>query len=318
MTSESLEEAQADEEEALSPAPPPTHDASQISQIVDRIRSANTSWTIPDTPLSVGEKAWMPSLIRASKDTQKPAVLHVHVSAFMPRWVKRRLEQVAASHSVYIALTLEGLYDPEVIQLLSDVDAEVIIYGDGSDTKPAYFLAAIADRSIPVSNELSQEVATRCWDLRSEGSNYDKGRHFEGLLAFLLSRINGFRIYKRNFNAETDEIDIVIRVDSYTTCCWSESGVPFVLVEAKNRSETVGSAMVSVLIRKLETRRGRARIGLLFTTSSFSREARAEELKEAKGNFVVAMLGPKEIIEWITSDDPTEYLDDLVMHAMLR
>ena len=76
--------------------------------------------------------------------------------------------------------------------------------------------------------------------------------------------------------------------------------------------------MVTVLIRKLETRRGRAKIGLLFSTSSFSPGLRAEELKEAKGGFVVAMLGPKEIVELIASDDPTEYLDDFVMYAMLR
>ena len=146
MTSESLEEALADEEEAFSATPPPVHDASQIIQIVEWVKAANKDWAIPDTPLSVGDKFWMPSLIRSGKDKQKPAVLHVHVSASMPRWIKRRLEQVAASHRVYVATTLEGLYDPEVIKLLSDVDAEVIVYGEESDAKSAYFLAAIADR----------------------------------------------------------------------------------------------------------------------------------------------------------------------------
>ncbi len=317
VAADSLEEALADEEEAGTTLQP-MHDASIVEEIVSFVKKTNRKWMVPDKPLTVGTKAWKPYLVREGDEKHRPAVLHVHISASMPRWIKQRLALAAADHHVYVALTMEGLYDEDVLKMLSDVDADVIVYGEGSDAKPSYVLAAVADRSIPVSGELSREIATHCWDQRDEGSSHDKGRHFEGLLAFLLSRVNGFRIYERNFNAETDEIDIVLRVDAYTDSCWSEPGVPFVIVEAKNRRETTGSAVVSVLIRKLETRRGRARIGLLFTTSSFSPEARAEELKEAKGNLVVAMLEPKEIVEWIAADNPTGYLDNQVMRAMLR
>ena len=296
MTAESLEEAIAEEEEATSDPLPPMHDAKMVDEIVEWVKSTNRKWIVPAEPLTVGSKTWKPYLVREDRS----AVLHVHVSATMPRWIRRRLEAAARNHRVYVALTLEGLYDEELLKMLSDIDADVFVFGDGADAKqPAYFLAALADRSIPVSETLGRELATRCWVQRREGSNYDKGRHFEGLLAFLLSRVSGFRIYERNFNAETDEIDIVVRVDAFSQACWSESGVPFVIVEAKNRDETVSSAVVTVLIRKLETRRGRAKIGILFTTSSFSPEAQAEELKEAKGTLCVVMFGPNEIVEWI-------------------
>jgi Restriction endonuclease len=109
-----------------------------------------------------------------------------------------------------------------------------------------------------------------------------------------------------------------VRVDAFTDACWSQSGVPFVIVEAKNWKETVGSSVVALLLHKLETRRGRARIGLLFTTSSFSPQAADEELKEAKGDLCVAMLGPREIEAWINEDDLTAYLDDYVARAMMR
>jgi Holliday junction resolvase-like predicted endonuclease len=314
MTAQSPEGAFAEEEEASSDPLPPMHDAKMVDEIIEWVKSTNRKWMAPADPIIVGSKTWKPSLIREDK----PAVLHVHVSATMPRWIKLRLEEAARNHQVYVAMTLEGLYDEEVLKVLSDIDADVFVFGDSSDGKPAYYLAALADRSIPVTDALGRELAMHCWEQRRKGSSYDKGRHFEGLLAFMLSRINGFRIYERNFNMGTDEIDIVVRVDAFTEACWSESGVPFVIIEAKNRDETVGSAVVTVLIRKLETRRGRARIGILFTTSSFSPEAQAEELKEAKGNLVVAMLGPSEIVEWIDAPDLTEYLDRQIGRAMLR
>jgi Holliday junction resolvase-like predicted endonuclease len=312
MTTE--EEAIATEEEASSDPLPPMHDAKMVDEIVEWVRSTNPKWTEPAESIRLESTSWKPYLVREDRH----AVLHVHVSATMPRWIRRRLEEAARYHRVYVALTIEGLYDEEMLKVLSDIDADVFVFDGGSDSKPAYYLAALADRSIPVRQPLSRNLMTRCWEHRRVGSNYDKGRHFEGLLAFMLSRVNGFRIYDRNFNAETDEIDIVVRVTAFTEAPWSDSGVPFIIVEAKNWEETIGSAVVTVLLRKLETRRGRARIGILFTTSSFSPEAQAEELKEAKGILCVVMLGPNEIVEWINAPDPTEYLDDQVARAMLR
>jgi hypothetical protein len=57
---------------------------------------------------------------------------------------------------------------------------------------------------------------------------------------------------------------------------------------------------------------------LLVATSGFSSDAREEELKEAKGTLCVAMLGPDELLAWIESTDPDEFLDRHVGKAMLR
>jgi Holliday junction resolvase-like predicted endonuclease len=314
VSAESLEEAREDELEATSDPLPPMHDAKMIDDIVASIIVKGKGWAVPTEPLTVGKQSWKPYLI----NRDKPGVLHVHISALMPRYIKRRLRDAASTNRIYVALTMEGLYDEDVLRILCEIDAYVLVVGGGSDITPVYYLAALADRGIPVEPSLRRELARSCWAKRKEGSNFERGRHFEGLLAFLLSHVRGFRIFARNFNGKTDEIDIVIRVDAFTDACWSESGVPFVIVEAKNWTITVGSSVVTVLIRKLETRRGRAKIGLLFTTSSFSAEAEAEELKEAKGNLCVAMIGPTQIVEWIEADDPTTYLDMYVGRAMLR
>lgn len=305
---------EGDEDEGISEAPPLLHDASLVDDIVTLIQSSSGDWKRPSEPLTLGSRRWLPDLVTANGRS----VLHVHVSTSIPRYIARRLQGAAADYMIYVALRIESLYDEDVLRILAEVDAEVLVIEDESKIGTAYYLAALADNSVPVAPALRRELTQRCWARRREGTSFQKGRHFEGLLAFLLSQVTGFRIFSRNFNGATDEIDIVLRVDAFTDACWSQSGVPFVIVEAKNWKETVGSSVVALLLRKLETRRKRARIGLLFTTSSFSPQAADEELKEAKGDLCVAMLGPGEIEAWMNEDDLTAYLDDYVARAMMR
>jgi Holliday junction resolvase-like predicted endonuclease len=305
---------EGDEDEGISEAPPLLHDASIVEDVVTRIEEGSKEWARPSMALTVDGRRWLPHLVM----TDGPGVLYVHVSSSIPRYIARRLRGASEEHRIYIALRIEALYDEDVLRILADVDAEVLVIEGESKIGSAYYLAALADNSIPVTPELRRELTSRCWAQRRVGTSFQKGRHFEGLLAFLLSQVTGFRIFDRNFNGATDEIDIIVRVDAFTDACWSQSGVPFVIVEAKNWLETVGSSVVALLLRKLETRRKRARIGLLFTTSSFSPQASEEELKEAKGDLCVAMLGPHEIETWMNEDDLTGYLDDYVARAMMR
>jgi hypothetical protein len=301
-------------EEASAAQASPGRDASMIDSIVERIKNSNKDWIDPPNPIEVGGLRWRPDLVSG----KSPIALHVHIDASVPKWVERRLHEAAKQYRICVALPIEALYDDAVLRLLSDINAYVIVVSRATVSKPAHYLAAIADNGIAVGTQLRIDLASRCWSKRREGSNFEKGRLFEALIAFLLSQVGSFRIESRNFNGATDEIDIVVRVAATTKFCWSESGVPFVIVEAKNWKDTVGSVIVSSLIRKLETRRGRARIGLLFVTSSFSPEAQAEELKEAKGALCVAMLGPNDIEKWIAETDLAAYLDKQISRAMLR
>jgi Restriction endonuclease len=305
---------EGDDDEGLSEAPPLLHDASMVEDVIVRIEESSKDWQRPSDPLRIDGRHWLPHLVAI----EGSGVLYVHVSSSMPKYIARRLRGATGEHRVYVALRIEALYDEDVLRILADVDAEVLVIEGESGISAGYYLAALADNSIPVAPALRRELAWRCWAQRREGTNFQKGRHSEGLLAFLLSQVAGFRIFDRNFNGATDEVDIIIRVDAFTDACWSQPGVPFVMVEAKNWKGTVGSSVVALLLRKLETRRKRTRIGLLFATSSFSPQAGDEELKEAKGDLCVAMLGPHEIEAWMNEDDLTAYLDDYVARAMMR
>src|ERR1035437_1860880 len=222
----------------------PFHDASATAAAVARITAELTGWSIPSSPIDCHGKWWTPHLVGDGR------ALHVHLADSLPRWVAARLKAASADRSVCVALKIESLYDEELLRLLGDVNAELFVLdGSRSKSRPAHYLAAVADESVPVSLGLRHDLATVEWGRRREGSNYEKGQQFEGLLAFLLSQVHGFKIFERNYRAATDEIDIVVQVDSMTSRCWSQSGVPFVIVEAKNWAATVGSNTVSLLIR---------------------------------------------------------------------
>jgi hypothetical protein len=145
-----------------------------------------------------------------------------------------------------------------------------------------------------------------------------RGRRFEGLLAFLLSQVADFRVKERNLRGATDEVDIVVQIDNQSARCWHKSGAPFVLVEAKNWKNKVGQDEISVFHAKLQTKRGAARIGLVFGMGGFTSDAKAQTLKFATQEHVMVLIGPAELAEWISREGSDDYLESLVRRAMLQ
>jgi hypothetical protein len=291
------------------------HDVADVDRIVARIATRFRSWK-PGTALDLGDVRWTPSAMAL-----KPKrALYVHLTTGIPNFVARRVRAAAAAGwHIHVATEVEGLYDADLLRLLAEVDGNVYVIGeDGPVPDAVYYLAALGDHGIPVYLDLRRHLATASWERRANGTNHDKGRRLEGLLAFLLGQTEDYRIFERNFRGDTDEIDITIQVDRATARCWYEPGVPFLLVEAKNRAETTGSHVVALLSREIENRRGRVRLGLLFTTSGFSPEAKAEEGKNARTDICVAMFEPDDIVAWINAGDPDKFLEDHVIRAMLR
>jgi hypothetical protein len=191
-------------------------DASEVKEAIASIAATFSDWLPANGPLTFDSVKWTPHLVAANPDR----VLHVHLSDSMPRHVSRRLRAAALTHIVYVALTIEALYDEAVLRVLSDIDAEVIVLGaKSSQLEGCYFLSALADRGVPVALGLRRDLAIASWARRTAGSNFQKGRHFEGLLAFLLSQVSDFKIFERNFRAATDEIDIVVQLDGLSSSC---------------------------------------------------------------------------------------------------
>lgn len=291
-----------------------THDARDVDRITPAVRTLNPEWT---TGVLLDDLAvrWTPHLVRPDKRW----ALHVHLSTGAPTYIARRLTAAAgAGHIVHVALPLESLYDADLLEVLSDADAYVYVCDGDVPTARRHHLAALADLGVPVDPELRKRIARRAWDRRAEGTVNQRGRRLEALLAFLLSRIADFRVLQRNFRTETAEIDIVLQVDHFSNRCWYEPGVPFVIVESKNTADEAGQPVVTMLIRRLQTSRGRARLGLLFSVGGFTADAEKEELRQSEGNLCVAFFDSDAIAAMIEADDLDGWLDDHVARAMLR
>ncbi len=257
---------------------------------------------------------WRPNLVSADGTR----IAHLHFADELRSYVVDRIRAAHASGLiVHLVLPLAALYDAEVLDVLAESDAMVHIV-DVDLEQAEHHLDAISKARVPLGPESRKRVALATWQRMREGSNNVKGKRFERFLAFLLDQTLGLEVVERNYRGDTDEVDLVVQVVRYTGGCWFQEGVPFVLVEAKNRVESTAQHMVSNLIRRLQTKRGTARIGMLFTTSKFTQDAAMEVVKIAEGTLTVALISPDEIKEWIEAADPTSYLESLVRRAMLR
>lgn len=275
-------------------------------------------WAVTTDPISDGSVSWLPH----ARSSDGDVVVHVHLADELRSYLRQRLAMaVAAGCRLVIALRLQSLYQSQVVEFLSEVDAEVMVVDDidGLDVAaPEHLMAALSDRSVPVEHSVRTKVAQRAWERRADGTSYAKGRRFEGLLAFLFGQVGDFRVVERNLRGASDEVDLVIQVDNWSDRCWQQSGAPFVIVEAKNRADPVDQATVTVLNGKLRTKRQSVRLGFLVTTGSFTADARMQELKFAQDSEVIVMIDGDGLVEWIESEEPDEVLERIVRRAMLR
>lgn len=288
------------------------YDAQMVENFADRL-VAGGEWRKSDA-LEFDGLRWRPNLI--SVDGKK--IAHLHFADELRSYIVDRIRAAhAAGLVVHVVLPLAALYDPEVLVVLAEADAMVHVV-DIDIEQAEHHLDAISKAHVPLRPESRRHVALATWQRMRDGSNNEKGKRFERFLAFLLDQTMGLEVVERNYRGDTDEIDLVVQVVRYTGACWFEEGVPFILVEAKNRIEPTTQHMVSNLIRRLQTKRGTARIGVLFTTSKFTQDATIEVVKIAEGTLTVVLVSPDEIVKWVDAEEPTAYLEKLVRHAMLR
>lgn len=99
---------------------------------------------------------------------------------------------------------------------------------------------------------------------------------------------------------------------------WQKPGVPFILVEAKNRADKASQHVVSSLIYKLQTKRGTARIAIFVSLAGFTQDARMQELRFSSQELCVVMIDGEQLRGLLAAEDMDEGLEVLVRRALLR
>ena len=293
--------------------------AADVEKAAARIY-ANTSgrdWVV-DIKLDLGAQYWVPNAV--SDDGTR--LLYVFLQEELPRYVRERLN-LATKRGIRptLALELPSLFKPDIVEFLVSIDADVIVLDDyvaSRQLDPKSVLVALADVEVPVSPDLRRSVAKTVWSRIGDGTSQEKGRRLEELLAFTFGQVQDLKVVERNYRTETEEIDLVLQIDNFSKRVWQKSGVPFILVEAKNRSDKASQPMVSTLITKLQTKRGTSRIAVLVSLAGFTDDARMQELRFSIQDLCVVMIDRAQLENLLLADDIDGEFERLVRQALLR
>lgn len=292
-----------------------------VQRATDAIRALDDEWIPGDIVDLTPAMKWRPDLMKPGT-----ALLHVHLAERLRTYVMQRLRATAeAGVEPHLALPIAALYQEDLLLQLCEIEARIHVLNDsGVPEEEDSLLGAIGGPrnkrpAIVVSPQARTELATTAWELtRKAGTTTQKGRRLEALLTFLLSQVPDFDVWERNLRTDTEELDIVVVQRSTTGRCWSTVGAPFILVECKNWAERVGQPQVSTLRVKMQGRRGNVRISLIIGASGFTGDALDQELRFASGDLTIAFIGPPELERWISADDGTLVLEEIISRAMLR
>lgn len=280
--------------------------------------AAFDGWYVGHT-LDLSGKKWRPHAVSADHST----LLHVSTDGELPRFVVDRLTRASAlGIGCVVALSTASLYQAGVVPPLAALDAQVLVLDDYRAERRyqrRHVLAAVADIEVPVPPHVRREIGQGLWARLAEGTAHAKGARLEACLAFLFSQVQDLRVVARNFRGESDEIDLVLQVDNHSNRAWQKPGVPFILVEAKNRQEKADQKDVSTLITKLQTKRGSAKFGFLIAVAGFTSGATMQEMKFAASEHIcIPMIDGTSLATLMGSEDLDDALEQIVRDALLR
>lgn len=297
---------------------PPIMDT-DVSKAIDLIcdYSASSQWET-DVELELGPKRWRTH----ATSSDRKHLLYVLLQNQIPRFAEDRI-RLAARDGIRatIALNLSALYDANLVQTLVEVDAEVIVLDDIDPTarlKPRPLLIALAEIKVPYASVARREIAKVVWDRIDEGTAQEKGRRLEQLLAFAFSQVQDLRVVEHNFRNDSEEIDLVLQVQALSSRAWQNPGVPFLLVEAKNRSDKASQQMMSTLITKLQTKRGKATIALMISLGGFTEDAKVQEIRFSTQGICVVMIDRVQLAGILEAEDIDAALETVVRRSLLR
>ena len=283
--------------------------------IAERRDYAKVGWAAPKSPLTYGGVNWRPDFVRDS------GVMCLLSGDDIPKYIARRIRAAAGDqYDVTCAAALEILTNNENIELLMEADASIIFVVDnGQIRKSKKLLKVLAEQEITLGSDLRRRLVELGLEYcRLAKSSHEKGKRLEDLTHFLFSQVSDFRVLKCNWKTRNEELDCVIQVRSFSSDrCWAVLGAPYLIVEAKNRAEKTEQETVSKLRSVMDGKRNTCRIGFIISISGFTSGARDQVLRFATEDNIFVLLEPEDILEWSSSEDYEEKLDEITSKAIL-
>ncbi len=143
-----------------------------------------------------------------------------------------------------------------------------------------------------------------------------RGDLLEAFSDGLFSLVPGLTVVQRNRRLTGEEIDLILE-NSIPSPFWSAFSSPYILVECKNYVRNVEAAKIREFAGKLRHHRNLSRIGLLISSSGFSRGAREAQRMEGLGELVISLISGNDIDTLFDgSDDVEEWLRQRVLSSI--
>ncbi|MFP7721792.1 restriction endonuclease [Lysobacter sp. A3-1-A15] len=272
-------------------------------------------WSKPTRALDLGGVRWSPDYVNGS------AALAIVVGNKVPSFLERRLRAAKiAGARLLCVVDWTALSSREALLLLSEVGAEVALIDDAlAISPPLPLLKFLGVEEFAVDPDVRKELIRHGIEACLSASTSDlKGKTLEWLLHFMFSQVQDFRVRSCNYKTASEELDVVVQLTTIDgRRCWAHMSAPFLVVEAKNRSDKASQEVVSKLNTVISVKRGACKIGIIVSLSGFTSGASTQVLKLAASDRIFVLIDKKKLERWGFSDDYDGVLDDIVSEAVL-
>lgn len=148
----------------------------------------------------------------------------------------------------------------------------------------------------------------------AEANPQRKGVLLEVVTAVMLSQVRGYEVISRGISNRTQQIDV--GVHNRNSAGVLRTG-ELVLAEAKNWAQPVGVDQYALLVRKLETRFGRSKLGFFVTTDRMASTVALDKLRDSRSETLVVTLDGTSLPKiWRdTHNDITKMIEAAIMSA---
>ena len=175
-------------------------------------------------------------------------------------------------------------------------------------------------RIASLTNGARETEITKLWDeVQRETDRHKKGTRLEELLLIMWRSIPGFENTFPNQRSSNEEIDLVVENGSKDEIWRKESS--YFLVECKNWTSKVEPKEVVWLREKLQTRRGRCKLGFFVAPYGFTAGVETALLKHSESGVMIVLLAKAELEQLVGaggSEKRNQVLKELVRQTVVR
>lgn len=151
--------------------------------------------------------------------------------------------------------------------------------------------------------------------LKNETDAYKKGQQFENFVSLLFRSIGFSKILKREKDVSLNEVDLIIRneiEDSFLNKLGK-----YILIECKNKPSTNTDKNDYIIFRsKLENASCMAEIGIIFTTSTVTRNTYIEAARNSSGQKKIIIIDNVLMHQLLQAEDLKEELKCIIDHQV--